>query len=271
MMSSLAELVVLIKGGGEIASGVAHRLHRAHFRVCLTEIKNPLAVCRGNSFSEAVYDGAKTVEGVTAELSGASPEAIQGVWKRGNIAIAVDPGTSVKDMLKPDVLVDAIMAKRNTGTGIADAPLVIGLGTGFTAGQDVHVVVETLHGNNLGRVILEGQAEPDNKTPVAIGGLAGERVIWSQQAGIFTSDLKIGNSVTRHQTVGWLDSSPLEVPVSGLLRGLLRSGTRVPAGAKLVEIDPVNDESVCYTIRDKMRAIAGGVLEAIMMKYNTPA
>lgn len=263
------ETIVLIRGGGEVASGIAHRLHRSHLRVCLSEIANPLAVSRGTAFSETVFDGVKTIEGVTAELVSVSPEEIYRVWRQGNIPIVIDPEASVKEMIQPDVLVDAIMAKRNIGTKITDAPLVIGMGPGFYTGRDVHIVVETNHSNNLGRVILEGEAEKDTGTPVVIGGLTKERVIWAPQAAIFTTDREIGDSVVAHQIVGWVGDQPLEAPISGMLRGLLRNGVMVSKGSKLVEVDPINDRAVCYAIRDKMRGIAGGVLEAIMLKFNT--
>jgi len=267
-MRKLSELIVLIRGGGEVASGIAHRLHRSHFRVCLTEIANPLAVSRGTTFSEAVFDGVKTIEGVRGELVPTSLEEIHRVWRQGDIPIVIDPDVSIKHKLKPDVLVDATMAKRNTGTEITDAPLAIGMGLGFYAGRDVHIVVETNHSNNLGRVILEGEAERNTGTPVAIGGLTKERVVWAPEAGVFTSNREIGDSVVAGEVVGWVGDQPLEAPVSGMLRGLIRSGLRVPKGTKLIEVDPVNDKAVCYVIRDKMRAIGGGVLEAIMLKFN---
>lgn len=268
MARKLSELIVLIKGGGEVASGIAHRLYRSHFRVCLTEIANPLAVSRGTSFSEAVFDGVKTIEGVTAQLVSTSLEEIYHAWQQANIPIVIDPETSTRERIKPEVLVDAIMAKRNRGTRITDAPLVIGLGPGFYVGRDVHMVVETNHSNNLGRVIVEGEAEENTGTPVNIGGLAKERVIWAPQAGIFTTDRKIGDSVVAGEVIGKLDNLNLPAPVSGMLRGLMRSGVRVSKGTKLIEVDPVNDSAVCFVIRDKMRAIAGGVLEAIMLKFN---
>ena len=267
-MRQLSELTVLVKGGGEVASAVAHKLHRCHFRVCLTEIDKPLAVSRGTTFSEAVFDGLKTIEGVTAELVVASSADIHRVWRRGNIPIVVDPHALIKDVLQPDVLVDAIMAKRNLGTRITDAPLVIGMGPGFYAGKDVHIVVETNHSHNLGRVILEGEAETNTGIPVVIGGLGKERVVWAPRAGVFTTNREMGDSVVAGETIGWVGRSPLKAPVGGILRGLVRSGVKVSKGDKLIEVDPVNDKTVCYTIRDKMRAIAGGVLEAIMMKLN---
>lgn len=267
-MRKLPELIVLIKGGGEVASGIAHRLHRSHFRVCLTEIANPLAVSRGTAFSEAVFDGAKTIEGVTAELVSASPEEIYRVWQQGNIPIVVDPETSTKEKIQPDVLVDATMAKRNTGIRITDAPLVIGAGPGFYASRDVHIVVETNNSNNLGMVILSGEAEKATGTPVAIGGLTRERVIWAPKAGIFTTDKEIGDPVVAHQIVGRVGDLPLKAPISGTLRGLMRDGVGVSKNTKLAEVDPINDRAICYAIRDRVRAIGGGVLEAIMMNFN---
>ncbi|MFC1846652.1 selenium-dependent molybdenum cofactor biosynthesis protein YqeB [Chloroflexota bacterium] len=268
-MSKLSELVVLIRGGGEVASGIAHRLNRSHFRVCITEVANPLAVSRGTTFSEAVFYGTKIIEGETAELVSASPEEINEVWRRGNIAIVVDTEASVKDKIKPDVLVDATMAKRNIGTRITDAPLVIGAGTGFYAGRDVHTVVETNNSNNLGRVIFKGEAESNTGIPVAIGGLTNKRVIWASLPGIFTTEMEIGDRVDAGQIIGCIEGQPLEAPISGMLRGLLKNGVKVPKDAKLIEVDQVNDSAVCYDIRDKMRAIGGGVLEAIMLEYNT--
>jgi len=267
-MRKLSELIVLIKGGGEVASGIAHRLHRSHFRVCLTEIANPLAVSRGTTFSEAVFDGVKTIMGVKAELVPASPEEIYRVWQQENIPIVIDPDASIKDKLEPDVLVDAIIAKRNTGTKITDAPLVIGVGPGFYAGRDVHIVVETNHSHNLGRVIVEGEAERNTGIPLAIGGLTKERVVWAPQAGIFTTDKELGDSVVAHQIVGQVGDVPLQAPIGGMLRGLLRDGVRVSKGSKLIEIDPVNDRAICNFIADKMRKIGEGVVEAIMLKFN---
>jgi len=269
MMRQLPKLIVLIRGGGEVASGIAHRLHRSHFRVCITEIDSPLAVSRGTTFSEAVFDGVKVIMGVRSELVSASTEEIYRVWQQGNIPIVIDPEATIKGKIKPDVLVDAIMAKRNTGTKITDAPLVIGVGPGFHASRDVHIVVESNHSDNLGRVILEGEAEKNAGMPVSIGGLTKERVVWSPREGIFTSNREIGDSVVAGEVVSWVGDLPLKAPISGMLRGLLRNGVRVSKGSKLIEIDPINNTAICYVIRDKMRAIGGGVLEAIMLKFNT--
>jgi xanthine dehydrogenase accessory factor len=262
-MTELAADSVLIKGAGEVASGVAHYLHRHHYRVCLTEAARPLAVCRGVTFSEAVFDGLKAIEGVTAELVAKSVEDIHRVWEQGNIPLIVDPTVSIIRQLRPAVLIDAIMGKRNTGTRLGDAPLVIGLGTGFYAGRDVHAVVETNHAHNLGKVILEGEAEANTGIPIAIGGLSKERVVWAHGAGIFTSEMEIGDSVTAGQTVGRVGDRSVAAPIGGILRGLIRSGVKVARGDKLIEVDPVNDRAICFTIRDKVRVIANGVLEAI--------
>ena len=163
------ELVVLIRGAGEMASGVIHRLHRSHFKVCMTEIAQPLAVRREVAFSEAIYEGEKEVEGVRARFISRSEE-IEPTWKNGGIPILVDPDAKkTRNFLKPDILVDAIMAKKNLGTQISDAPLVIGLGPGFTAGEHVHLVVETNRGHNLGRVISKGSAEADTGVPGEVG------------------------------------------------------------------------------------------------------
>ena len=267
-MRKLSELIVLIRGGGEVASGIAYRLHYSHLRVCLTEVANPLAVSRGTTFSEAVFDGVKTIMGARAELVSVLPEEIYRVWRQGNIPIVIDPEASIREVIQPDVLVDATMAKRNTGIKITDAPLVIGLGPGFYASRDVHIVVETNHSHSLGRVILDGEAEENTGTPVAVGGLTKERVVWAPRPGIFTTDREIGDSVVAHQTIGWIGDQPVEAPMSGILRGLLRGGVRVSKGSKLIEVDPVNDRAICNFIADKMRVVAEGVLEAIMLTFD---
>lgn len=267
-MGKLSELVVLIKGGGEAASAVAYRLHRAHFKVCLTETDNPLAVSRGTTFSEAIFDRQKTIQGVTAELVPATIEDIQRVWGWGNIPIVIDPATAIRDQLKPDVLVEGAMFKKNNGTKITDAPFVIALGPGYRAGKDAHVVIETLHNNDLGSVLLEGEALPNTGEPVVVDGLSFGRVIWAAEAGEFTTDNHLGDKVEAQQVVARLNGQPLAAPVKGMLRGLMRSGVRARKGDKLIEVDPVNDPEVCDVIRDKFRAISGGVLEAIMMNCN---
>lgn len=268
-MRKPSELIVLIKGGGEVATGIAYRLHLGHFRVCLTEIANPLAVSRGTAFSEAVFDGIKEIMEVKAELVSVSPEEIHRAWQHGNIPLVIDPETSIKDKIKPDVLVDAIMAKRNTQTRITDAPLVIGVGPGFYAGRDVHIVVESNHSRNLGKVILDGEAEKDTGIPVAVGGLTKKRVIWSPEAGIFTSSKEIGDSVVAGEVIGHLGDLPLKAPISGMLRGLIRSEVKVSKGNKLIEVDPVHDKAICNLITKKVLDIGEGVLQATSLQLIT--
>lgn len=250
-----------------MASGVAHKLTRARFRICLTETDQPLAVSRGVAFCEAIYGGEKEVEGVVARRAESAAE-VHRLWREGRIAIIVDPKTSVRKVIKPEVLVDAIMAKKNLGTKINDAPLVIGLGPGFKAGKDVHMVVETNNSERMGRVILEGEAEKDTGIPVAIGGLTHERALHAAVAGLFQTDKDIGAIISAGEVVATVAGEPVKAEIDGVVRALLRSGTLVKKGTKLGEIDPSGNIEDCYTIRPRMRAIAGGVLEAIMMRYN---
>jgi len=267
MSAELSQLVVLIRGGGEVASGVAHKLARAHFCVCLTETSEPLAVSRGVAFCQAIYDGEKEVEGEVAKRVKSASE-VPKVWQESQIPIIVDPQASVRNTLNPDVLVDAIMAKRNLGTKITDAPLVIGLGPGFEAGKDVHMVVETNNSQSLGRVILNGEAERDTGIPIAIGGLTFERALHSPVDGLFQTDKGIGDLVTAGEVVASVAEQPVKAEIDGVIRALLRSGITVGKGTKLGEIDPSGDKEAGYTIRPRVRAIAGGVLEAILMRYN---
>jgi xanthine dehydrogenase accessory factor len=219
---SMGELVVLIRGAGEIASGVAHRLHRSHFKICMTEIPHPLAVRREVAFSEAIYEGDKEVEGVRAKLI-SKPEEVESVWKKGEIPILIDPdGKKTRNSLQPDVLVDAIMAKKNLGTQINDTPLVIGLGPGFTAGKDVHIVIETNRGHNLGKMTLNGTAESDTGIPGEIGGYTIERLLRAMKKGIFHPQKSIGDRINKGSVVAAVDDFPIIAKISGVVRGLLR-------------------------------------------------
>jgi xanthine dehydrogenase accessory factor len=261
-------LVVLIRGAGEMASGVAHRLRHSHFKVCMIEIPHPLAVRRAVAFSEAIYDGEKEIEGVRAKFI-SRPEKIESVWEKGDIPILIDPdGKRTIKFLKPDVLVDAIMAKRNLGTQVNDAPLVVGLGPGFTAGKDVHIVIETNRGHDLGKMILKGTAEPDTGIPGEIGGYAMERLLRTMKKGIFHPQKSIGERVNKGFVVAVVDDFPVIAKISGVLRGLLREGVEVKKGMKVGDIDPRGKKESCFTISDKARAIAGGVLEAVLYRFN---
>jgi len=267
MDKALTRLVVLIRGGGEVASGVAHSLARAQLRVCMTETPNPQAVSRGVTFSEAIYEGKKEIGGVVARHV-TSFTAIAKTWQEGEIPIIIDPEASLKNILNPEVLVDAIMAKRNLGTRITDAPLVIGLGPGFKAGKDVHMVVETNNSQNLGKVILSGEAEKDSGVPIAIDGLTFERVIHSPKNGLFQTDKKIGDTVATDEVIASVAEKPLKAKIGGTIQALMRSGVKVEKGTKLVEIDPTGSKDAAFTIRDRIKAIADGVLEAIRTRYN---
>jgi len=263
----LKDLIILIKGGGEMASGVVLRLVRSGFRVCITEIPEPLAVRRGVSFCEAVFAGRTEVEGLVGRrVSG--KEEIQRCWENGEAPVLIDPGCAIRKVLSPDVLIDAILAKRNTGTALSDAPLVIGLGPGFCAGRDVHVVIETNRGHRLGRVIEEGEAEPDTGIPGDVGGHTWERVLRAPAGGRFQGMKKIGDRVAKGEVVAKVGGVPLETRISGVLRGILHDGLTAKPNMKVGDVDAHAAPENCLTVSEKARAIAGGVLEAVMRKYN---
>ena len=262
------EVIVLIRGAGEMASGVAHRLHRSHFNVCMLEIPHPIAVRREVSFCEAIYEGEKEVEGVRAKLI-SRPEEIHSVWQEEKIPVLVDPdGEKTRRFIKPDVLIDAIMAKKNLGAHIKKAPLVIGLGPGFCAEKDVHIVIETNRGHDLGRLILKGTAEPDTGIPGNIGGYTVERVLRTMKRGVFHPQKGIGDRVNKGLVVAVVDDFPVMAKISGIVRGLIREGVEVKKGMKVGDIDPRGKRESCFTISDKARAIGGGVLEAILYWFN---
>jgi len=264
----ISELIILIRGAGEMASGVAHRLHRSHFRICMTEVSHPLAVRREVSFCEAVYEGEKEVEGVRAKLISV-PDGIESEWKKGHIPLLIDPeANKTREFLKPDVLIDAIMAKKNLGTHLEDAPLVIGLGPGFSAGKDVHIVIETNRGHHLGKMILKGEAEPDTGIPGEVGGYTIERLLRTMKKGIFLPQKMIGDKVTKGSVVAVVDDYPVMAEVNGVVRGLLREGIEAKRGMKVGDIDPRGKKEHCFTISEKARAIGGGALEAILYWYN---
>ncbi len=264
----IGELLILIRGAGEMASGVAHRLYQSHFKICMLEILHPVAVRREVSFCEAVYLGEKEVEGVQAKLI-SKQQQIQSVWEEEKIPLLVDPDLKrTKQFLKPDVLIDAVMAKRNLGTQIEDVPLVIGLGPGFTAGKDVHMVIETNRGQNLGKMIRNGAAEPDTGLPGDIGGYTVQRVLRTLKKGTFHPHKNIGERVNKGSVVAVVDDFPVIAEVGGVVRGLLREGAIVKKGMKVGDIDPRGKRELCFTISDKARAIGGGVLEAILYRFN---
>ena len=262
----LKDLIVLIKGAGDLATGVAFRLHRAGMRVVMTEIPQPTAIRRAVAFAEAVYEGTHTVEGITARRVEGLGE-IQAAWERGEIPVVVDPKARIRELLKPDVVIDAIIAKRNTGTRITDAPVVIALGPGFTAGVDCHAVIETNRGHYLGRVILKGSAQPNTGVPGEIGGESEKRVIRSPADGVFNALRTIGDFVEEGEVVAQVNGEPVRARLKGVLRGILHPGLSVRKGMKVGDVDPRGVREHCFTISDKSLAVAGGVLEAILMLH----
>jgi xanthine dehydrogenase accessory factor len=263
MTVSISELMVLIRGGGEMATGIAHRLHRCHMRVLITEIAMPTSVRRNVAFAEAVYEGAQTVEGIKAVRVGSCDEAYA-AWEQNQIPIFVDPEASTGKILKPVVIVDAIMAKKNNVANLADAPVVIGVGPGFTAGFNVHAVVESNRGHHLGRVIWDGAAESDTGIPASVDGYTASRVLRVPQSGIFNALRAIGDVIAAGETVATVNGELIKAGISGQIRGLLRNGIQVQQGIKAGDIDPRGERGYCDSISDKSRAIAGGVLEAIL-------
>ena len=267
MNKKLNDLVILVRGAGEMATGVAHRLASCRFKVCMTETSNPQAVRREVAFSEVIFDREKGVEGITAKLV-ESPDHISEVWKDKRIPILIDPDAKVKDLLKPDVLIDATLAKRNLDTKISDAPLVVGLGPGFHAGRDVHLVIETNRGHNLGRIIANGEAEPNTGIPGSIAGYTEERVIRAPRDGNFKALKKIGDGVRANEKVGMIGNVEVRSRIAGVIRGLLQDGTEVWKGMKLGGVDPRGIKAHCYTVSDKARTISGGTLQAILEHFN---
>jgi xanthine dehydrogenase accessory factor len=256
-------MLVIIKGAGDLASGIALRLRHAGFDIAMTEIPQPTAVRRTVCFSGAVYHGETRVEDLGAALVKDEGE-MRDCFSRGCIAVFVDPGASIVKRFQPAALVDAIMAKKNTGTRVTDAPAVIGVGPGFTAGIDCHAVVETKRGHTLGRVLTEGSALPNTGVPGDIGGYTVERLLRSPADGIFEARANIGDTVHRGDTVAAVNGLPVRAEIDGILRGLLPPGIPVSKGMKAGDIDPRCEVSHCFTVSDKALAVAGGVLEAIL-------
>lgn len=260
------KITVLIRGGGDMASGVAWRLYKCGFRVFMTEIPKPLAIRRSVCFCEAVYEQTTIVEGVEARLVD-HPGQAQGLWEKGVIPLMVDPDCNSKEALKPHVLVDAIMAKKNLGTSISDAPLVIALGPGFEAGKDAHYVVETKRGHYLGRLIENGPAAPDTGIPGQIMGYGSERVLRAPAQGKLEAIKDIGDQVAKGEPVCLVGGHEVLATIDGVIRGLIRPGLRVTEGLKIGDIDPRGIREHCFTISEKALAIAGSVLEGILRTY----
>jgi xanthine dehydrogenase accessory factor len=258
---------VLIRGGGDLASGVAWRLHVSGFRVIITEIARPMAVRRTVSFCEAVYDGRTEVEGVAALRIHHADDA-PAVWEKGWIPVLVDPDAALREAIGPKILVDAILAKKNLGTTMGHAPLVIALGPGFVAGKDAHYVVETNRGHRLGRLLASGEAQPNTGVPGPVQGITTDRVLRAPGEGTFQNMKNIGDLVRKGNVVGSVQGLPVETRIDGILRGMIRPGVPVSQGLKIGDVDPRLDQSACYTISEKALAIAGGVLEGILRTFH---
>lgn len=296
-------LLIICRGAGDLATGIIHRLHRAGHRVIALETDYPAAIRRQVSFCEAVYDGSAAVEGVTARLVPALADAetdtetysgindtpaahvesekwdrsaIEAVLEAGEVPLLIDPKGESIALLRPDVVVDAIIAKKNLGTTINMAPLVIGVGPGFTAGQDVHLVIESMRGHNLARIITDGMAQPNTGVPGNIAGFTSERVIHAPAAGYIHDVRKIGDIVQKGDEIARIypdkesydnalsEYVPVNATITGIIRGLIREGYYFREGFKIADIDPRESElSNCFTISDKARSIAGSVLEAV--------
>lgn len=271
------KILIICRGGGDLATGIVHRLFRAGFPVLVLETDSPAAIRRQVSFSEAVYDGTATVEGVTAErIASADRASVNHVLEEGRVPLLVDPEGSSIPLLKPDIVVDAIIAKKNLGTAKEMAPLVIGVGPGFTAGEDVDLVVESMRGHNLARIFTTGSALPNTGIPGNIGGFTKERVLHAEAAGYMKNIRQIGDIVEKGEEIariyekmteeGTFSGSyvSVEASISGIIRGLIREGYHFQKGFKIADIDPRESELAnCFTISDKARSIGGSVLEAV--------
>lgn len=271
--------LIVVRGAGDLATGTIHHLKKAGFRLLVLEAEHPAAIRRQVALSEAVYAGSARVEDVEAVRMDVDlaekknrkellEQEMERIWKKDGVPVLVDPAGLSIAALRPAVVVDAILAKKNLGTTKEMAPLVIALGPGFTAGEDVDVVIETKRGHNLGRVIRSGSAIPNTGIPGIIGGYGKERVMHAQAEGILRNAASIGDIVEARAVIAEIETEngtvPVEASLSGLLRGLIRDGYPVTKGFKIADIDPRKEElQNCFTISDKARCIAGSVLEVI--------
>lgn len=260
--------LIIVRGGGDIATGTIHKLYKCCFQVLILEAAAPSAIRRNVAFSEAVYQGTQTVEDVICYRAD-SLEHAKSLLQERKLPLLVDPNGDAIAALKPMAVVDAILAKKNLGTHRDMAPVTVALGPGFCAGEDVDAVIETKRGHNLGRVILRGCAAPNTGIPGVIDGYGKERVIHSPAEGVLRNVCQITDTVEKGQVIAVIETENGDVPVTatidGLLRGLIRDGYPVTKGFKIADIDPRTDEyQNCFTISDKARCIAGGVVEAIL-------
>ena len=259
------ENLVVVRGAGDIASGVIQKLHRCGFYVVALEVEKPSFIRRKVCFGEAIYEGTMEIEGSRARYAKNTEEA-EGICRKGEIAILIDPqGKSIPE-LKPLAVVDAILAKKNYGTNRGMAPITIGLGPGFEAGRDVDIAVETMRGHDLGRLIFQGKPYENTGVPGVVGGYGRERVIYSEGEGVIVNKKRIGDIVEEEEVIATIGKTQVRAPLGGVIRGLIRNSYSVSRGLKIGDIDPRREQvKNCFTISDKARNIGGAVLEAILI------
>lgn len=257
---------VVIRGGGDLATGVAEVLYQSGFKILILDIEKPSSIRRSVCFSEAIYDGVAKVENIICKKVENENE-IEKCWNEKIIPIMVDEKGEIIKKIKPDVVVDSIIAKKNLGTTKEMAPITIALGDGFEAGKDVDIVVETMRGHNLGRIITSGRAMKNTGIPGEIKGVSKDRVIYSLANGIFSSVKKIGDTVQKDEIIGYVGDVEIRGKISGVLRGIIREGYEVTENMKIGDIDPrIEEKNNCFTISDKARSLGGAVLRAIMFR-----
>jgi len=254
---------VCIRGGGDLGSGVALRLHRAGMKVVVIELPQPLVVRRTVAFAEAVFSRAITVEGVAVVYAGNQPD-VESAWAGGYVPVLVDPKLDAQKWIQPDVLVDARMLKRTDTANFDRQTFMVGIGPGFTAGVNCHAVIETKRGLSMGRVYYNGSSEPDTGIPEMVNGFVEQRVMRATSAGIFTGVVEIGQKVTKGQVLALVGGEKISAAFDGIVRGLLHSGIVVQKGTKVGDLDPRMDTTVLDRVSDKALAVGGGVLEAIL-------
>jgi xanthine dehydrogenase accessory factor len=259
-VSELADTLIVVRGGGDIGSGVIWRLRRVGFPVVVTELQRPLTIRTTVAFSTAVSLGSITIEGIEGVLVATEREALD-VASTAAIPVLVSPGIPE---IGASVVVDARLAKRNLGTSRDQAPFVVALGPGFSAGDDCDAIIETMRGHDLGRVIWDGPAEPNTGVPGEIGGESGKRVIHAELAGALSWDRGIGDTVDEGEVLGWIDGRPVRTRITGTVRGLLGVGP-VTDGLKIADVDPRFDPDAVWRISDKALSVGGGILEAILV------
>lgn len=256
-------MIIWVRGAGDIATGIAFRLYQSGFSLVMSDLPQPTSIRRTICFSEAIIKGETTIEHITARHA-KSAEQARVILQQGEIAVVADPTGQIARQLSPVAIIDAILAKRNLGTKINDAQIVVGIGPGFTAGKDCHAVVETMRGHTLGRVYYQGAALPDTGVPGNVAGFTLERLLRAPRAGVFRGVKQIGDLVEVGEICAYVDDEPIITRIRGVLRGLLPDGITVYEGMKSGDVDPRCERSHCFAVSDKALAIGGGALEAVL-------